>query len=72
MQAIVPAQQEAIMPSYDLIRHTLETMRPKFGPLNFDADKYELRSLLAKAQADPHSITSSEAETITSLVADYS
>lgn len=60
------------MPSYDLIRQTLETMRPLYGALCFDADKYELRSLLAKAEADPHSITASEAETITSLVADYS
>ena len=60
------------MPSYDLIRHTLETMSPIYGADAFHADQYELRSLLAKAQADPHSLTLSEAETITGLVADYS
>ena len=60
------------MPSYDLIRHTLETMSPIYGGDAFHADQHELRSLLAKAQADPHSITLSEAETITGLVADYS
>ena len=60
------------MPNLDVIRHTLATMSPVWGPTCFDADQYELRSLLAKAEADPHSITLSEAETITGLVADYS
>ncbi len=60
------------MPSYDLIRQTLSTMRPVYGALCFDADREELRSLLAKAESDPHLLTLSEAETITSLVADYS